>query len=340
MPAFHCVLGHGLVVGVVHHPGALAAGLAVDAAQLPVVERALGQGALAAGGAFDGVHIGQPQRPQLRQQIVEQLLRVVVLDAVGRRDRREADGSALAADFVHHAAHHFQHQAGAVPDAAAIVVRALVGAGFQKLVQQVAVGAVDFHAVKTAGNGVARRMAEVQHDAGQLGGVERARHRRFHARGHALADQHRLGVRADGRRRHRRGVVRLQVGVRDAAHMPQLRHDGAAGLVHGFGHALPAVELLGAVQAGHVGVALRLRADGGGLGNQQAGAGALRVIGGHQRRGDGARRAVARQRRHGNAVVQPQGAGGGGLVEKVGHGTGLSWLQCCSCKARAAGLQG
>jgi hypothetical protein len=40
--------------------------------------------------------------------------------------------------------------------------------------------------------------------------------------------------------------------------MPQLHHDAPAFGMHGIGHLLPAVQLLGAVQAGHVGIALAL----------------------------------------------------------------------------------
>ena len=81
------------------------------------------------------------------------------------------------------------------------------------------------------------------------------------------------------------------------------------------------VELLGAIQARHVGIALALVADGRGLGDQQAGAGALRVVLGHQRRGDRARRAGAGEGRHHDAVVQLQVACADG-IEKAGHRQG------------------
>jgi hypothetical protein len=100
--------------------------------------------------------------------------------------------------------------------------------------------------------------------------------------------------------------------------VPELGHDLAAGRVHGARHGLPARDLLGRVQAGHVGVALALVADGGGFGDQQAGAGALGVVGRHQRGGHGVRRAVARERGHDDAVGELQVAGGGG-VKEGGH---------------------
>jgi hypothetical protein len=45
-------------------------------------------------------------------------------------------------------------------------------------------------------------------------------------------------------------AIGLQVGMRDAADVPQLHHDAAALGMHGVGDALPAIELLGAVQPG------------------------------------------------------------------------------------------
>ncbi|MBC6950377.1 PDZ domain-containing protein [candidate division KSB1 bacterium] len=69
-------------------------------------------------------------------------------------------------------------------------------------------------------------------------------------------------MRGDCRRRHRVGAVGLQRNMRDPAHMPELRHDAAAPRVHGVGHLPPARELLCAVQARHMRIALALLADG------------------------------------------------------------------------------
>ena len=84
--------------------------------------------------------------------------------------------------------------------------------------------------------------------------------------------------------------------------MPELHHNFAALVMHRFGDMLPAVKLLGAIQAGHIGIALALVADGGGFGNQQPGRGALGIVLSHQGCGNGVRRAVARQWRHHDAV--------------------------------------
>ena len=52
---------------------------------------------------------------------------------------------------------HFEHEAGAVFDGAAVLVGALVGAVLEELIEEVAVGAVEFDAVETGGLGVLRR---------------------------------------------------------------------------------------------------------------------------------------------------------------------------------------
>ncbi|MOA14516.1 hypothetical protein D3C78_1346220 [compost metagenome] len=132
-------------------------------------------------------------------------------------------------------------------------------------------------------------------------------------------DQKSLGLGRDRRRRDWRVVAGLQQLMRDAAHMPQLGHDAPARAVHGVGDPLPAFELLRPVQAGHIGIALALLADRRGFADQQAGAGALGIVGGHQGRGNGIGSAVARQRGHRHAVGQVQLAGTH-RIEQCRHG--------------------
>ena len=264
---------------------------------------------------------GQSQRGEVFDDVLEQRLGVGVHHVVGGGHGRDADASASAAHGVGHGTGHFQHQPGAVGDGAAVVVGALVAAALGELVEQVAVGAVDFHAVKAGGgDGVAGGGGVVVHDAGQLGHIQRAGHRRFGEHGRAFVQQHGLGLGGDGRRTHWRQAPGLQRGVRHTAHMPELHHDLAAGLVHSMGHLLPAVELLGAVQARHVGITLGLVGDGRAFAHDQAGAGALGVVLHGEVVGDGVGRAVARERRHDDAVGQLQVASGGG-VEQRGHGS-------------------
>ena len=70
---------------------------------------------------------------------------------VGRGDWRQAYAGTAAANGIRDGARDFQQQPGAVFNAAAVIVFALVGVAAQKLVEQVAVGAVDFYAIETGG---------------------------------------------------------------------------------------------------------------------------------------------------------------------------------------------
>ena len=65
----------------------------------------------------------------------------------------------------------------AVGDGAAVGVAAVVQAVAQELLEQVAVGAVRFHAVEAGGDGVTRGGAVVGHDARHLVAAQRARRR-------------------------------------------------------------------------------------------------------------------------------------------------------------------
>lgn len=95
--------------------------------------------------------------------------------------------------------------------------------------------------------------------------------------------------------------------------MPQLHHNFAASGVHIVGHFLPRIQLLGAVQARHVGIALALLGNGGGLGDDQARRSALGIVSGRKWAGYRIWRAVARQRRHHDAVGQVQVTSGDGV---------------------------
>jgi hypothetical protein len=88
--------------------------------------------------------------------------------------------------------------------------------------------------------------------------------------------------------------------------VPELHHDRSTRGVNVMGNRFPAIELLGAIQAGHIEVTLPLLADSRRLGDQQAGAGTLGVVLRHQRSGYRIWCAVARQRRHHDAVAQSQ----------------------------------
>ncbi len=97
--------------------------------------------------------------------------------------------------------------------------------------------------------------------------------------------------------------------------------------MHAVGDAAPAVELLDAVQARNVRIPLALLVDRGGLGDDQARAGALGVAGGHQRGGDRVGRAVARQWRHDHPV---------GKLQRT-HLDRIEQCALATCRSRFAG---
>ena len=216
--------------------------------------------------------------------------RIVVVDVVGGTHRREPHANALAAPDRGDRLHHLEQQPRAVFDRAAVRVGALVRARTDELVEQIAVGAVDLDAIEAGVERMAGAALVLAHDVGQLLDLQRAR--RFERHQHPLAElvlDEGLALRPDRRRRDRRHAVGLQRGVRNAADMPQLQEDPAAGLVHGVGHQAPAVDLLPAVDAGRPGVALALHRDLCRLRDDQPGRGALGVVTGVQRRWNVAR---------------------------------------------------
>ncbi|CPJ02967.1 Uncharacterised protein [Bordetella pertussis] len=269
------------------------------------------------------MHVRQAAPRQLAQHVFEQGLRLVVVRIVGRRDRREPDADAIGADLGADRIERPQQQPRPVLDRAAVRVVAMVAARAQELVQQVAIGGMQLDPVETMVDRGPRGAPVVLHDARQLVQRQRAGLRGIGELPLALRiDQVRARLGADRRGRDRRALPRLQGGVRNAPHMPQLHHDRAAGRVHRVRHAPPAGQLFGRVQPRHVRVALALVGNGGGFGDDQAGAGALHVVGGRQGRRHGIGRTVARQRRHHDAVGEPQLAGVQRL-EQRGHGLPL-----------------
>ena len=170
----------------------------------------------------------------------------------------------------------------------------------QELVEQVAVGAVDFHAVETGGLGVLGAGAVSVDDVGDFSGFQGAR-------GWVVgqwANQADVAFSLDRTRSHRGFPV--QVGlVGDAANVPQLQEDLAARAMHGLGDVGPAAHLVVGPDAGGVRVAHAHRCHGSGFAEDQPGGGALHVVLGHQRIGHAPGiRAAAGQRRHDDAVRQ------------------------------------
>ena len=87
--------------------------------------------------------------------------RIVERDAGIRMQRADLDAHPVTADGIDDRAHSFQREAGFVGNAAAVLVRALVGGIRQELLGQVAIGGMKLHAVEAGAHGVAGGSAVV-----------------------------------------------------------------------------------------------------------------------------------------------------------------------------------
>jgi len=159
-------------------------------------------------------------------------------------------------------------------------ITAPVGGVLQELIEQVPVGGVHLHAVEASPEGLLGGRAELAGDVGELGDVQGARPGE---RVHVVIELG-GGPGRDGRSPDRQAAL-LEGRLRHAADVEQLDEDPPACLVHCIGDGPPARDLLAGVQPGPVVVPGALPRHRGGLGDDQAGAGALRVVLGRQRRG-------------------------------------------------------
>ncbi len=133
-----------------------------------------------------------------------------------RRHWRKTNADTLAAPDRNHGLGDFQGQSSAVFDGAAVSVRALVGGVAQELVEQIAVGGVHFHAIETGALGIFGGQFVLLDDPWNFRGLQCARHRHL--------DKTFFGVRAafsfDGRGRHWRSAVELQLNTGKTPHVP------------------------------------------------------------------------------------------------------------------------
>jgi hypothetical protein len=185
------------------------------------------------------------------------------------------------------------------------------------VLQQVAVGGVDLDAVEAGFLGALGGMCVVGDDAGDFRRLQRARR---DERLEAFVGVGLLVLGPHGARRHGQRAIGLQVGMRNAPDVPELQEDASALLAHCLGRELPAFDLLLRPDARGADVALTLGGDVGCLGDDEAGRGALGVVGRLQL----ARYAIvigtrARQRRHDDAVGEGVGAEPN-RVEEIGLG--------------------
>ena len=236
-----------------------------------------------------------------------------------RRDvGRQAQTRTLRTNGIDYRRHHFFQKAQSVVTRATIGIAAQVGCRAQKLVNQVAVGAVNFHAIKTRSDGIQGSLAKVGHHLRDFIGFKRAgRGAIDHASvASSVRCQPDLSFKRHSRRCHRQRAT-MKVRVRHAPGVPDLQEYLATFGMHRLSHQLPAVNLRGGINAWRVGITLALRRNVGGLGNHQAGRSALAIVLGHHGIRHVARLGAsgAGQRRHDYAVGKLEGTQRVGLEQ-------------------------
>src|SRR5882757_6727972 len=273
---------------------------------------------------FAGGDEGEIAFAELAGDVSEGSLGVGVRDAVQVAPRREVHADAAGAEDGDGGVGALEHEAGAIFDGATVFIGAMVGAVLEELVEEVAVGSVEFDAVEACGLGVLCAATEGFDDALDLASFESARG----DEGTLWAQETDCAFSGDGAGRDGKLTVE-ELGVGDAADVPDLRIDVAASVVNGGGDGLPGFGLLLRPQAGDVGVTDAHGVDGCGLGEDESGARAMGVVVDHDGGGDvvgGA--AQAGERGHEDSVGEVEVTELDG-VEEGGHFLLLDSLRIC-----------
>ena len=275
------------------------------------------------GGDARDVRVGELELREFAEKVTEGLGRVGVGHVIEHATGRETDAHAIRAPDGDDGTGDFERQARAGGEGITIAVGAGVGATAQELVEEVTVGVMDLDAVEAGFLGEAGALDVFGDDAGDLFDVQGTGD---DVVGHLLAGPD-LALRLDGRGGDGQFAIRLVVGVRNAADVPELQENAPALGVDRGGDLLPTGDLLVGVDAWGIRVAMAAGRDRGRLSDDQAGAGALGVIFGHQVRRDvGPFGATTGQRSHQDAVRQREGTDferrkeGGHLREEKGEG--------------------
>ena len=257
------------------------------------------------------------QRIQRLRRDREQACRVAVVRALRLAIGRQAHRGPVGADRIDDGAGHFPQQPHAIVRAAAIVVAALVDAVAQEFVDQIAVRGMDLDAVEPGRDRVAGRLSIGVKQMRDFGNLQRAR------RWIILVALIGMRMARRSNRAGRHGIFARHGRMHQPAHMPQLRDDATAGLMHGVSDRLPPFDLLLTPQARRIGPAQPLPRNARRFADDEAGRGALAIIIDHQRRRHMiAGRAGAGQRRHQNAVGRGNRAKLD-RIEQAGHSNNL-----------------
>jgi hypothetical protein len=234
-----------------------------------------------------GVQYGEVGQAQRAQSVEQGAVGVQDVVPVGLEDvpevalRRDPQPDPLGADGLGDRGDDLHDEAGAVLRRAAVLIGAPVGRRGEELVEQVAVGAVDLHAVRSRRDGPAGRGDEVLQGCPELCGGHRLRH----GVGLLALLGERLAVDGD-RAWSKDAAAAVDVGVGAAAGVHDLQDDAAALGVHRFEHPLPAGRLLVGGDARLADIPLRRVVGVGALGDDHADARPLPVVLGHEVPGD------------------------------------------------------
>ncbi len=191
------------------------------------------------------------------------------------------------------------------------LIRPQIRRGPQELVHEIAVRAVQLHTIEPSLARHPRGVRIVLDRAVHLRRFQRPRHRALHT--HHPRIHIRLALLCPHRRRgNRRRAARLQRHMRDPPHVPQLRDDQPARVMHRVRHQPPPITLLTRVHPRRERVPLPLRADLRRLRNDEPGPRTLPVVLRVERPRHITRLAAARsrQRRHQHTIAKPQIAEG------------------------------
>jgi hypothetical protein len=223
---------------------------------------------------LDDVQVSQAKLIELLSHVAECAQAVAVVNTAHGAGRREANAHAVGAEHVYGRLHYFEGKASAVFDAAAVLVGALVGAILDKLVYEVAIGAVNLNAVESGRVGVFGSLAEVFYHRFHFASFERARGRNFFL---AVSREGFHIFRLHGRRSYGQLAI-LEERVGNGAYVPKLNENAPTRGVHGIGHFFPACYLVFAINTGCIDVAHALLRNLRALGDEQARRGALHII--------------------------------------------------------------
>ena len=254
--------------------------------------------------------ISQPAFFDLARQVQIGLAVVFIFRHIEQRAvRRQTNPHPMRAQGGYALVDYFHDQPATILAAAAVLIRAVVHTRVEKLLEQITVGRVDLHAVKTGLRRVERALAEIGHDALDLGRVQRPRLAgRQHVGSAVVVVAKRLAARRLAGA-HRRLAGNLDRRMRYTAYVPDLGEERPAALVHGPRGLGPAGDLLGAEDPRVEQITLAFARDWRAFGDDQPGAGPLAVIKRPHLVGDIIRRPRARHRRHHHAVTQVQATG-------------------------------